>query len=260
MTRKSTKQGFATISTDFCEAKISVYDCFRFGTKKMFCIFFCGNLAPPLCQPCFCITQKNEPTFLCGTSHRREWRLFSGKWRVNLNSQQKFYENGASVVLGRLTAVSAELWNYRRYLENNVGSEKNSTWAGSSPPPLNAFAVLLIEAISIKFTSTQQIIQFYSFFFLLLFLANLVPISCPSSRLSSLFFSVIIRSEDSTAAGVTAVKQLSADNYTSYTSLPSLLPKSHISWLLMSERFLLLRSYDGKKVSNSIGHLVFPPQ
>ena len=34
------------------------------------------------------------------------------RWKiaaVNLNSQEKFYDNGASVVLRRLAAVSAEL-------------------------------------------------------------------------------------------------------------------------------------------------------
>ena len=64
MTRKSTKQGFATISTDFCEAKISVYDCFRFETKK--CFFFYGNLTPHYVSLVFASVIKMNRRFYVG--------------------------------------------------------------------------------------------------------------------------------------------------------------------------------------------------
>ena len=67
---------------------------------------------------------KNRPAFSC--------KILAGITAfclkiaaVNLNSQKKFYDNGASVLLRRITAVSAELPAiYRKRTEN---LKKNST-------------------------------------------------------------------------------------------------------------------------------------
>ena len=50
----------------------------------------------------------NKNDFFCKISAG----ITAFRWKiaaVNLNSQEKFYDNGASAVLRRLTAVSAEL-------------------------------------------------------------------------------------------------------------------------------------------------------
>ena len=46
------------------------------------------------------------------------------KAAVNLNSQQKFYDNGTAVIISRLTAVSAEI---PTILEENGESQKALT-------------------------------------------------------------------------------------------------------------------------------------
>jgi len=48
----STKLDFITIFTDFCNAKMWVFDSFRFGPEKIFqrlSFFLCGNLLTRLC-------------------------------------------------------------------------------------------------------------------------------------------------------------------------------------------------------------------
>ena len=69
---------------------------------------FCGNLVFRLGTPFLNQFQKNIPSFFCRISARIA--TFPRKIvAVNLNSQQKFYDNGALAVLRRLTTVSAEL-------------------------------------------------------------------------------------------------------------------------------------------------------
>ena len=58
--------------------------------------------------PISAAVSKNIPVFLCKISAG----ITAFRWKiaaVNLDSQEKFYENGASVVLRRLAVVSAEL-------------------------------------------------------------------------------------------------------------------------------------------------------
>ena len=92
------------------EGKISVYDSFRFGTKNIptSFVFLFAEIWFSDWVRFFTSVLKNIPAFFrkisAGITTFR-WKIVA----VNLNSQQKSYDNGASAVLSRLTAVSAEL-------------------------------------------------------------------------------------------------------------------------------------------------------
>ena len=71
-------------------------------------VFLLRKSAFPIELAFFCNSSKIVAAFFCGTSAK----LTAFHWKfvaVNLNSQQKFYDNGASVVFSRLTVVSEEL-------------------------------------------------------------------------------------------------------------------------------------------------------
>ena len=74
-------------------------------TFKRFLFFFCGNLVFRLVR--LYQYQIYIPAFFFISAGMTAFRRKIAA--VNLNSQQKFYDNGASAVLRRLTAVSAEL-------------------------------------------------------------------------------------------------------------------------------------------------------
>ena len=94
----------------FC-AKISVYDSLHFETKNIATsfVFLLGKSGFPIGYAFFCIIiKKFYQRFFCGISAEiAAFRKIIAA--VNLISQHKFNDNGASVVLRRLTAVSAEL-------------------------------------------------------------------------------------------------------------------------------------------------------
>ena len=121
----STKLNFVTVFTDFSDAIMWVYDSFRFGTTKAiqrFLFFFCGNLLVPIGLTYSCIsTKKHASVFFVGLT-----ALFKKMAVVNLNSQCKYYDSGASVLLSKITAVSAEL---PAILKINAKSQKKSNRA-----------------------------------------------------------------------------------------------------------------------------------
>ena len=71
--------------------------------------FFCGNLFSRLVWWSFSASVlKNVQSFFSEISAGTT-AFFKKKSAVNINSHYKFHDNGASAVLSRLTAVSAEL-------------------------------------------------------------------------------------------------------------------------------------------------------
>ena len=67
----SNKLDFATILTDFCDAKMLVYDSFRLGSEKrlqLLLFFFCGNLLSRLGLVLSASVLKNVPAFFCRIS------------------------------------------------------------------------------------------------------------------------------------------------------------------------------------------------
>ena len=99
------------ISRAFLGDDLKIYDSLHFGTKKHFNVF-CFSFAEIWFSDWVHLFlhqyQKKMQAFFCEISAG----LMAFRWKivaVNLNSQQKFYGNGVSPVLRRLTAESAEL-------------------------------------------------------------------------------------------------------------------------------------------------------
>ena len=92
------------------QAKISEYDSLHFESKNIALLFvlFGGNLVFRLVTPFSASVSKNFTRFfLWDVGGRNGFSLKIAA--VNFRSLQKFYDNGASGVLRRLTAVSAEI-------------------------------------------------------------------------------------------------------------------------------------------------------
>ena len=96
--------------TNFSEAKILVFDSFRYGTKNSATsfAFLVGKSGIPIGLVFFFVSTINIPAFFQETSAGRT-AFLEEIAAVKINSQQKFYDNGASAVLSRLVAVSPEL-------------------------------------------------------------------------------------------------------------------------------------------------------
>ena len=100
----SIKLDFGTIFTDFCERRFRHMIASTLEQKTVEC-FFTEIWFSFWVRHQY---QKNIPAFFCGISAG----ITASRWKiaaVNFNSQQKLYDNCASTVLRRLTAVSAEL-------------------------------------------------------------------------------------------------------------------------------------------------------
>ena len=93
-------------------AKISVYDSLHFGTRNIppFSVFF-RESGVPIGYIFFCISIKEyiKSASNFGKISARITVFRRKTAAVNINYQQKFYDNGALSVLRKLKAVSAEL-------------------------------------------------------------------------------------------------------------------------------------------------------
>ena len=102
------KLDFSTFFTDFSRRRFRCTIASILKQKTLQRIFFRGNLVFRLGTPSFASVSKNFTGGFCGIL--AEKTAFREKLAaVNLNSQQNFYDNGASAVHRRLTAVSVKL-------------------------------------------------------------------------------------------------------------------------------------------------------
>ena len=118
--------------TGFCHnfhglflAKISVYG--SFWNNKRFTVF-CFCFAEIWCSDWVRLLQHQYQNNIPAFFWRRSAGITAFLWKivaVNLNSQQKFYDNSASAVLWRLAAVSAAILEKKQRVSKNFdpGSE-----------------------------------------------------------------------------------------------------------------------------------------